>query len=428
MTRKQILQEMFSDTEIEVINKYEPQLRGLIAKAVNKLDSTKPIADNDKISSAVDSLLLFIFDNNPPEGMSDRVQVELLDLFTDPKYAGSCDEIVNTIFKSRLGVESLRNSNFNLNDVCGKSEITKRFLLDLYNTTISIGGGNSIGKGELMFAACLSDVKLTVRATNSKSDLTTVKGVPVELKSDGGRLDGSGIRPTRFRIENMIELLDKALSINDCPDFNTARQKRQQQEYAVLVKDFNQLRTNLRQGGDWFIRLSNPFSRKSIDYFWYGSFLTWLETYATHCKALNIKVGLAKVLSDLIFSIYQDIYQDFDFGVEMKYVTTACDQLAEVILTTDDVERFVTWDTVIRARVYMRLTKDNEASDSAYLVFTKNTGSNVIAHCIDYTNGLKSVDFSGEFNQWNDKINSRKLHVTPGNDNVRASHAVHVRD
>ena len=129
-----------------------------------------------------------------------------------------------------------------------------------------------------------------------------------------------------------------------------------------------------------------------------------------------------------ISGTYNQIVELNDFGVEMHYVTKACDQLAKVILTANDVERFVTWDTVIRARVYMRLTKDNEASDSAYLVFTKNTGSNVIAHCIDYTNGLKGVDFSGEFNQWNDKINSRKLHVTPGNDNVRASHAVHVRD
>lgn len=406
MTRSQILNEAFTKAEIETINNHEPQIRAALADLLNPLilDGESTIAKGMNVERASNVLLKRIF--RPSIKEYPRTYATISDivysLLASPRYAKNASDIVKDIQTAKVTVDMLFKDTFRLTDVTLNS-LTRKFLIELYNIPVSFGGGNTIGKGELCFAALLEDAKLSPRKNNSKCDLITKDGLPIELKSDGGRLDGSGIRPTRVSVERLfndfiVGALKDELGIRDFSQ--------------NILQELDTLNDNITENAKI---LGNPFSRKAIQTLWFGLIPEALRQLQANYTELDVQSTLATALT----MIYSHIYQDTGFGSEAKFVTDRCEELSKVCLSGNaSVEDFVTLDTIIRSRIYIALSKDTESSNLGYLIFTKVTGDDIYGCRISYLAGQDRSD-------WQRKANT-ELHITPSNDNVRTAHQVKI--
>lgn len=438
MNRKQVLRrliESFSEEEIQAIQDSEAYTRNAIAKIVNDLNGEEIIRSDTDFSDAISQYArdiadtIFIQDNKSiREKEADReskiyqaAKDEIADILRSSKYAKNAETISSTIRSLRLETDNLLEDSFSLNSLVGDPKIGS-FLLDLYDVSLHFGGGNTIGKGELMLAAILSDVKLITRAqSGSRSGLVSVEtGLPIELKRDNGRLDGSGIEPKRFEVRELISVIENALG-DLCGIYSIKKlcldMKRQGRRDAAGL--FARMQEALKDNN----YVVNPFSRRSIQGLWFTDVPNWLNEIAESCALLGTKVNVNLLLQDTLVGIYSKIYSTevIESSVESEFVLQSCEGLASICLEVKDIEEFILMDTTIRARIYMRLSRRSQTEKAGYLVFIKPANGSIILHCIDYTAA------GNDKAQWSTKVRGGALRIKPGNDDRRASHQVQIK-
>lgn len=440
MNRLQILNEVFSKQEMDIINAHEKDLRGVISKVLGKIN------DNLKLNPEVEALADKIVDLIFPKDMSNSsikntAREEIFELLSSSKHFKHYEEIRNFFTKDLPKLSNILGPSvefFDLSAICkanskgdskeNNKEVVKSFLLDLYNVTLHFGGGNTIGKGELMLAACFSDAKLASHTKeDSKADLYLLEdNIPIEVKDDGGRLDGSGIKATRLKENALWELFSGAFkrSTNkyDLVGFQKALKncfeegKIEENYYKEVLSSIKSIREDLP---------NNPFSRESIPNIWFGKVPNcFLKLKEAAEQELNEKIDISTetFMSYIFEAIYNAMYQEYLEGaVEASVVANICIELAKVCCGSKDVEDFIILDTTIRAKVYMGLTRKGKASKRGFLFFSKALSDNIIVHCIDFRENKDTA-------AWKTKAKSGKLHITPSNDDRRTAHAIHVKE
>lgn len=424
---RMFLREDFTADEIATIQAHEPQVRNILADYLNPIlgDRESPISKSAEIDRVAEALANRVFDVKE-SGIRTKFVAEVTELLKRPVYAANCREIITELKSKDIKSEHFFKDNFKLSEA-GLSKIAFDFLLDLYKLSLHFGGGNTIGKGELCFAALLSDAKLAShRETNSKVDLVTKDGLTVELKADGGRLDGSGIKPSRISINDVFSCLMKAIAEDlrrvtgeDIYNYNDILYWTEN-GFTNAARAFTTVEKNF--SSNEFV-LGNPFSRKSIQSFWFTVLPVELARLikalnSTKVNSISLNINVVAVLNRMLLEMYSLIYQNTDFGAERDFIEDQCDTLCRIILDHNDVEDFVVTDTIIRARIYMAIDKDGGAAHKGILVFTKPVNNDIFGCRVDYRAGQDAYD-------WRRKNNS-ELKITPSNDNVRAAHAIRI--
>lgn len=423
------LREDFSKEEIELIQAHEPQIRTALADLLNSVldDDELPLSKSTDVEKVAEALANRAFSVKNSKIRKKFIE-EATEILKMSKYAAICKDILAEI-KSK-NVESLQffRDSFRLSSL-GFSENTFNFLMDLYKLGLHFGGGNTIGKGELAFAVLLSDAKLASHTDNdSKVDLV-IKGsnVTIEMKADGGRLDGSGIRPTRITMSAIFECLMEAIAseIERITGHNasafTSIEYWAEKGFVQVARQLTEIQKDFVISFD----SGNPFSRKSIQSFWFTVFHTNLETIIrllnrTAIDDVNLNLNAENILTEMFRRMYLRIYQNVVVEAEELFIMNKCKELGRVVRNpgTDAVEEFIVLDTIIRGRIYMSNTKNGKSNHKGILVFTKAVANDIFGTVVDYTEGQDEQD-------WKRKSN-RDLHITPGNDNVRASHAIRL--
>ena len=418
------LNEAFTDIELSMLQSHEAEVRAALP------DIFASTSSNAKgVDYAAEAIAKLIFDSKMATSrIRERFVTEVSGLLTKPDYLTNCNAIVKELKASQLTIDEFFQDTFRLSDA-GFSDITHKFLLDLYKLSLSFGGGNTIGKGELCFAAFLSDAKLASHLNNnSKTDLVSLKGFSVELKADGGRLDGSGIRPSRVSADRLFhEFFMIALGTEIKEDTGEDVSNFSEMDYWTssgyvgVARALSNFYATLKQA----VVNENPFSRRSIPQVWFKAIPEGLVRVQKALSAISIvgeepvNINIINLLHQLFIGMYSGIYQYTSFGAELQFVMDKCLEMCNICLRGKDVEDFITLDTVIRARIYMSLNKDDTEANKGYLVFTKVVGNDIFGSRIDYRAGNDERD-------WKTKANN-SLKITPGNDNVRAAHAIHMR-
>lgn len=417
------LNEAFTDIELSMLQSHEAEVRAALP------DIFASTSTNVKgVDYAAEVIAKLIFD---PEMSASKIRERFVEevskLLTKPEYLTNCNAIVKELKANEKTIDEFFKDTFKLSDL-GFSETTHAFLMDLYKLSLSFGGGNTIGKGELCFAAALKDARLASHTNNnSKTDLVSLKGFSIELKADGGRLDGSGIRPSRVSSNRLFrEFFMNALAIElaettgqDVSNFSKMEYWTSSGYIAV-----SRALSNAERAIKNAVVAENPFSRKSVEATWFKAIPSSLIHIQKAINSIeiageNVNINVVNVLEQLFILMYSGIYQYTSFGAELDFIMKKCSEMCNVCLRGNNVEDFITLDTVIRARIYMSLNKDDSEANKGYLVFTKVAGNDIFGSRIDYRAGNDERD-------WKAKANN-SLKITPGNDNVRAAHAIHVR-
>lgn len=417
------LNETFTDIELSMLQSHEAEVRAALP------DIFASTSTNVKgVDYAAEAIAKLIFD---PEMSASKIRERFVEevskLLTKPEYLTNCNAIVKELKSNEKTIDEFFKDTFKLSDL-GFSEITHAFLMDLYKLSLSFGGGNTIGKGELCFAAALKDARLASHTNNnSKTDLVSLKGFSIELKADGGRLDGSGIRSSRVSSNRLFrEFFMNALAIElaeatgqDASNFSKMEYWTSNGYIAV-----SRALSNAERAIKTAVIAENPFSRKSVEATWFKAIPSSLIHIQKAINSIeiadeNVNINVVNVLEQLFILMYSGIYQYTSFGAELDFIMKKCSEMCNVCLRGNNVEDFITLDTVIRARIYMSLNKDDSEANKGYLVFTKVAGNDIFGSRIDYRAGNDERD-------WKAKANN-SLKITPGNDNVRAAHAIHMR-
>lgn len=417
------LNEAFTDIELSMLQSHEAEVRAALP------DIFASTSTNVKgVDYAAEAIAKLIFD---PEMSASKIRERFVEevskLLTKPEYLTNCNAIVKELKSNEKTIDEFFKDTFKLSDL-GFSETTHAFLMDLYKLSLSFGGGNTIGKGELCFAAALKDARLASHTNNnSKTDLVSLKGFFIELKADGGRLDGSGIRPSRVSSNRLFrEFFMNALAIElaevtgqDASNFSKMEYWTSN-GYIKAARALSDVEAAIKHA----VVAENPFSRRSIESTWFNAIPEGLKKVKNAINTIeineeNVNINVVNVLNQLFILMYSGIYQYTTFGAELQFVMDKCEEIAEVCFRKNNIEDFITLDTVIRARIYMSLNKDDSEANKGYLVFTKVAGNDIFGSRIDYRAGNDERD-------WKAKANN-SLKITPGNDNVRAAHAVHMR-
>lgn len=416
------LNEAFTDIELSMLQSHEAEVRAALP------DIFASTSTNVKgVDYAAEAIAKLIFD---PEMSASKIRERFVEevskLLTKPEYLTNCNAIVKELKANEKTIDDFFKDTFKLSDL-GFSKTTHTFLMDLYKLSLSFGGGNTIGKGELCFAAALKDARLASHTNNnSKTDLVSLKGFSIELKADGGRLDGSGIRPSRVSSNRLFrEFLMNALAIELAEltgqdDSNFSKMEYWTSNgYIAVSRALSNAESAIRSA----VVAENPFSRKSVEATWFKAIplsLIHIQKAINSIKIANknVNINIRNVIEQLFIFMYSGIYQYTDFGAELEFIMNKCSEMCDICLRGNNVEDFITLDTVIRARIYMSLNKDASEAHKGYLVFTKVAGNDIFGSRIDYRAGNDERD-------WKAKANN-SLKITPGNDNVRAAHAVRM--
>lgn len=417
------LNEAFTDIELSMLQSHEAEVRAALPDI---FASTSTNVKGVDYAAEVIAKLIFAPEMSASK-IRERFVEEVSKLLTKPEYLTNCNAIVKELKANEKTIDEFFKDTFKLSDL-GFSEITHAFLMDLYKLSLSFGGGNTIGKGELCFAAALKDARLASHTNNnSKTDLVSLKGFSIELKADGGRLDGSGIRPSRVSSNRLFrEFFMNALAIElaevtgqDASNFSKMEYWTSNGYIAV-----SRALSNAERAIKNAVVAENPFSRKSVEATWFKAIPSSLIHIQKAINSIeiageNVNINVVNVLEQLFILMYSGIYQYTSFGAELDFIMKKCSEMCNVCLRGNNVEDFITLDTVIRARIYMSLNKDDSEANKGYLVFTKVVGNDIFGSRIDYRAGNDERD-------WKAKANN-SLKITPGNDNVRAAHAIHMR-
>lgn len=417
------LNEAFTDIELSMLQSHEAEVRAALPDI---FASTSTNVKGVDYAAEVIAKLIFAPEMSASK-IRERFVEEVSKLLTKPEYLTNCNAIVKELKANEKTIDEFFKDTFKLSDL-GFSENTHAFLMDLYKLSLSFGGGNTIGKGELCFAAALKDARLASHTNNnSKTDLVSLKGFSIELKADGGRLDGSGIRPSRVSSNRLFrEFFMNALAIElaeatgqDASDFSKMEYWTSNGYIAV-----SRALSNAEKAIKNAVVAENPFSRKSVEATWFKAIPSSLIHIQKAINSIeiageNVNINVVNVLEQLFILMYSGIYQYTSFGAELDFIMKKCSEMCNVCLRGNNVEDFITLDTVIRARIYMSLNKDDSEANKGYLVFTKVVGNDIFGSRIDYRAGNDERD-------WKAKANN-SLKITPGNDNVRAAHAIHMR-
>lgn len=442
MTRNQILRplkEDFTAEELQIINANEKVLRRSISKILSSVGDSTIISGTTETPDVVEETATTIAKKIWPEKKEQelekgkkkkspyesriyqKIQSAIANLLASPKYVADCSVILNDLQKPNSLASLISEKKFELSKAFGDyTDKTKNFLMDLYDIKLSFGGGNTIGAGELCFAAMFSDTVLCNHTdNNNKYDLLLSKNgetIGIEIKADGGRLDGSGMKAYSVKIEGLFTALKTAIKDN----LGIPRPNGENDE---AVKAFEGLVELLKpRSGNCIER--NPFSRQSIKTFWLGELPRALAIIGQ-----GDDKAITETLEDFLNSIYNGLVYD-GLGVNDAYLQddienmanickSYCNSNPETIPNTNDVESFVMDDTMIRSHTYMGLYRNEEATGRGYLLFTKATGNNVLCKVIDYTGVLKTAE---------DDWTHGEFKITPGNDDRRAAPIIYVKD
>lgn len=417
------LNEAFTDIELSMLQNHEAEIRA----ALPELFASTSV-NTKSVDLAAEAIAKLIFDSKMATSrIRERFVAEVSEILTKPEYLTKCNTIVSELKASQVTIDEFFQDTFKLSDA-DFSDITHKFLLDLYKLSLSFGGGNTIGKGELCFAAFLSDAKLASHLNkNSKTDLVSPKGFSIELKADGGRLDGSGIRPSRISADRLFhEFFMIALGMEIKEDTGEDVSNFSEMDYWTssgyvgVARALSNFYAALKQA----VVNENPFSRRSVPQVWFKVIPEGLVSVQKALSAISIvgeepvNINIESLLHQLLIGMYSGIYQYTSFGAELQFVMDKCSEMCNICLRRRNVEDFITLDTVIRARIYMSLNKDDSEANKGFLVFTKIVGNDIFGSRIDYRAGNDERD-------WKAKANT-SLKITPSNDNVRAAHAVHM--
>ena len=433
MTRRQILRplrEEFTAEELQIINSNEKVLRRSISKILNSVGSNTIVSGTketpDIVEETATAIAQKIWPKEEPNYNSkiyQKIQNSIAELLAKPKYVTDCSVILNDLNKKASLAKELRSKKiFRLSEIIPTDfdSKTKEFLMDLYDIKLSFGGGNTIGAGELCFAATFSDTDLCNHTSNNnKYDLllsTNGSLIGIEIKADGGRLDGSGMKAFSVKIKELAKALKEAIKLNaDLPD-----EDEEPEESDVYEK----LKKLLEVGSSNCIE-RNPFSRQSIKTFWFGELPRSLAIM--YHNDTGVIRGILTDFVDIIYSklVYQGLganqayIQEEDINKIADLCLSYCNSNQGTEPNTTDTEMFVMLDTFIRSHTYMGVYRDEKTTGQGYLLFTKDIKGDLLCKVIDYTGELGQAE-----QDWKDG----KFKITPGNDDRRAAPVIHVTD